>query len=122
MMPNDETAIGLLIPLLIIAVTVVAGGALGARLARAPAWKGAVIAFSAAALQLVAAELLDIENAVVQCLIFLLLVGLVGGRFGLGLTARQMAPVVIGSFLVPSAVMILYVYVYALSVPGLQGY
>lgn len=88
----------------IVFVSVILGGALGARLARAPAWKGGVIALAATAIQLGLGSLFGIESGILLALIFLFSVGLVGGRFGLQLSARQMAPVVIGCFLIPVAV------------------
>lgn len=93
----------------IVIVFLVAGGMLGARLARAPAWKGGVIAFAASLVQIAAGTMLGIENAIVLGLVYLLAVGLIGGRFGLKLSARQMGPVVIGSFLVPVAVILAYI-------------
>jgi uncharacterized membrane protein YkvI len=104
------TVITLLILYVLLAVALAGGGALGARLARVPAWKGGVIAFCAAALQMAVAALLDIESVVVQCLVFLLFVGLIGGRFGLKLSARQMGPVVLGSFLLPAMAALVYIY------------
>ncbi|SFB02861.1 hypothetical protein SAMN03159496_01382 [Rhizobium sp. NFR07] len=100
----------LLILYILLALALFGGGALGAHLARVPAWKGGVIAFSAAALQMAVTVLLDIESVIVQCLIFLLLVGLIGGRFGLKLSARRLGPVVIGSFLLPATVALVYLY------------
>jgi hypothetical protein len=101
---EDDLGNTFLVVIAIIALAVFAGGALGAYLARVPAWKGGVTAFCAAAVETAVAFLLDIDAILLQCLVFLLAVGLIGGRFGLKLSARQMAPVVIGSILVPAVV------------------
>ncbi|WP_338661828.1 hypothetical protein VQH23_16530 [Pararoseomonas sp. SCSIO 73927] len=77
----------------------VAGGAIGARLAAAAAWKGGLIAGLATILQFAVASALDLEGIVLVSLLYLVAAGLVGGRWGLGLTGRQISIVVIGSFL-----------------------
>ncbi|WJH39377.1 hypothetical protein N7E02_21410 [Aliirhizobium terrae] len=59
---------------------------------------------------MVVSALLDIHSVILQCLVFLLFVGLIGGRFGLKLSARQMGPVVIGSFLASAIVALAYMY------------
>jgi hypothetical protein len=89
----------------------IVGGALGARLARAPAWKGAVAAAIASAIQFAVGEIADIRQPLVYSLVFLVAVGLVGGRWGLRLTTRQLAQVVIGSFLVAllAGLVVLYI-------------
>ncbi|MER0236808.1 hypothetical protein [Fulvimarina sp. MAC8] len=97
----------------ILAVSLVggtAGAALGARLSGAPVWKGALAAGLASIVQLVAGELADIQQPLVSSLVYLIAVGLIGGRWGIGLTTRQLSLVVIGSVLLVAvaAVTILY--------------
>jgi hypothetical protein len=75
------------------------GGALGAYLSKAPAWKGALITAIASLIQIAVGELAQIEQPIVYSLIYLLAAALIGGRWGMGLTARQLALVVIGGFL-----------------------
>ncbi|AOF92229.1 hypothetical protein [Sinorhizobium sp. RAC02] len=77
----------------------IVGGALGARLSKAPVWKGALLAAIASLIQFVIGELADIEQPLVSSLVYLLAIGLIGGRWGMGLTARQLSHIVIGSFL-----------------------
>lgn len=79
----------------------VAGGALGAYLSKAAVWKGAVSAALATIVQSLIVTLADIEHILVSSLIYLVAVGLIGGRWGLKLTGRQLSHVVIGSFLFP---------------------
>jgi hypothetical protein len=78
----------------------VLGGALGAKLAKAPVWKGAVLTVIASVVQLAVAVFADIEHPAVNTLIFLLVVGLVGGRWGMKMTARQLSLIVIGGILI----------------------
>ncbi|MGU3495146.1 hypothetical protein ACLBXM_13975 [Xanthobacteraceae bacterium A53D] len=92
-----------------------AGGALGARLARAPVWKGAAIAAGAGLVQFAAATVLKIDSSFINTLILLVAAGLIGGRFGLRLTVRQLVLVMIGSFL--GAVLAGFIAVYALVWP-----
>ena len=80
-------------------VASIVGGALGARLSKAPVWKGALLTAIASIIQLLVGELADIDQPVVYSLIFLIAVGLIGGRWGMGMTARQLSIIVIGSFL-----------------------
>lgn len=77
----------------------VVGGALGARLSKAPVWKGACLAAVASIIQLVVGELANIDHPLVYALIYLLAIGVIGGRWGMKLTARQLAQIVLGSFL-----------------------
>lgn len=93
----------------------VAGGALGARLARAPVWKGAVIAAGAGLVQFAVATALKIDSAIINTLVLLVAAGLIGGRFGLRLTGRQLSLVLIGSFL--GAVLVGFIAIYALVWP-----
>jgi hypothetical protein len=77
----------------------VVGGALGAYLSKVPIWKGAFLAAVASVIQLVIVEVVNIEQPLFYSLIYLLAIGLIGGRWGMRLTARQLAQIVIGSFL-----------------------
>jgi hypothetical protein len=77
----------------------VVGGALGAYLSRATVWKGAFIAAVASIIQFVIGEVVNVEQPLVYSLIYLFAVGLIGGRWGMKLTVRQLAQIVIGSFL-----------------------
>ncbi|MBP0617206.1 hypothetical protein [Jiella mangrovi] len=88
----------------------VAGGALGARISAAPMWKGALAAGLASIVQLVIGELGDIEEPLVNSLTYLAAVGIIGGRWGMGLTGRQLSLVVIGSFLLALAAAVPIVY------------
>lgn len=77
----------------------VLGGALGASLAKIPFWKGAFLAAVASIIQFIMGQVFTIEQPVVYSLIYLCAVGLIGGRWGMRLTARQLGQIVIGSFL-----------------------
>ncbi|GGF76023.1 hypothetical protein GCM10007301_40030 [Azorhizobium oxalatiphilum] len=99
------------ISVLIAAMTgAVAGSALAAWLSGAPIWKGALTAALAMALQLGISTLLEIDNPIVNGLLFILTVGLIGGRWGFGLGTRQLALVVLGSVLFAIAVPLALIY------------
>jgi hypothetical protein len=77
----------------------VGGGALGARLTRAPVWKGAAVTVAASLGEVTIAEAIGVVQFVLEVLIYVVLIGLVGGRWGLGMSARQLSIIVLGNFL-----------------------
>lgn len=80
------------------AVGAVTGGALGAWLAGRGAWRGAVLVLIGWAAQ-AAAGAVGVDGVVWGTLVFLLALGLAGGRWGMGLSARALSLVAVGSIL-----------------------
>ena len=77
----------------------VAGGGPGAHLSKTPFRKGALLAAVASIIQFAIGELTNLRQPLVYALINLVAIGLIGGRWGMRLTARQLSLIVIGSFL-----------------------
>ncbi|MEP9376257.1 hypothetical protein ABLE91_06080 [Aquabacter sp. CN5-332] len=100
---------------IIIFLTTIAGGMLGTYIAGASAWKGGVIAGLALIISVAIVEVANLEQPIVESLIYLVAVGLVGGRFAMKLTTRQLISVVLGSFLVPLVAALVAIYAFGLS-------
>lgn len=86
------------------------GGALGAYASKAVMWKGAVTALLAALVQYAVGWAAEIETPIYDSLIFLVATGLIGGKWGLKLSVRQLMHVVIGSFLLTIALVMIYIH------------
>lgn len=78
------------------------GGGLGAHLASASFWKGAVSSLIAVVLQVVIAIFFGIDNLLIHFVIYLIMLGLVGGRLMMKLSARTLTSVALGTLLIPA--------------------
>ena len=92
----------------------VLGGTLAAIQAKVAAWKGALIIIAALAFEAFSSLVLGIESRAVLFLCFVLGAGLIGGRFGLGLSARKMGFILVGAIV--AAVSVVLVLGYSLGI------
>lgn len=81
------------------------GGAVGAILAKAAPWKGAIIAAFGTVVPIAISVLLQIDNAAIGFVAGLIAFGVAGGAFKF--TGRQIVVVFLGSFLASAAALAL---------------